>query len=1230
MKHLQQLTPSIDDLSQEYVLVQAWKKAAAHIRYHNWFSDTLQLDLAAADLPRFIGKLSKKIRSGSYEPGPLKLVPAPKSQNWHVNSDGVWEPRKKGTTKIRPLAHVSLEDQVVATAVLLCLSERAETAQGDPRGDFKRAEIRKTIMSYGNRLFCDLDKNDGTLKHRWGSSKLYRAFFEDYRAFLQRPEAVAASVSGHENMLILQTDLSQFYDRVRPSQLNECIRRLSANDDDENFYALAGNLLNWPWDKSSQKRFSNFRMKAQIPEFEGVALPQGLVPAGFFANLLMLDFDKDVLSKIGKNIAPGILLHDACRYVDDVRLTISVPSGFDAETVQETTMTWLSTVLTKNCPGQEFSVEKTTTTSLGNSRLPLVQQSRKMERIQKAISSGFDATGGEEVIQALESLVRTQSNLANSDTSYQLNAVRAVPDVKDETIGRFAAGRFRKTFRSLRPLLDEKLLRDEEDNTETFKRRRFTKHDLDNEAHTFAITLVRKWIGDPSNVRLLRIALDLWPSQILLEPVLKLIEPYLIGEVRKYEQRRIALYCLAEILKAGAVETGFVEDDECLPDSIDLTQYRNSLLSTAKLVLSKESFEPPWYLKQQALLFVAAHDPKAIVKPKRSTTEAKYWQLIEFLNGRFEGLSDRNFALLAIVARRSFLSKQGTLGLVGEAVTTKRHLEIAKRDLEFANELISDETQEFSVHSSVRSDIGIAGRGSALEAGSLHSLVMSGGQLNRLRNDIGVLTFAKNFLKLEAKGALPEVIPPSKVTIKTEATGNYDAVTSISLAPESFSSRYKSIYTVPSWAKPEQRWRFQLGYLLRFILTAHVDFGLPVQRTSWRELQPIYRPTRAHWLQRQYGFYNGHEAFGDDWLPISQSTQDLLFSLLIWPGCRDTSFLPHEVSLHEMDLTIDKALRSAREAVGPSTQTLMLKVNAPVPGTAKNGRPLRACVVQSMMPQDNDFDPSDLEMLSSATRRKHRQHLSTALAAVEKMLDLRETHKPENKRLDWLILPELAVHPMDVDTHLVPFARAFKTIILTGLTYEQLVEGQPLVNSALWVIPREIPGRGLQILTRRQGKMNLSPMEQPFNSPDHKISGFRPAQWLVGYEWSDDATDDPLWLTASICYDATDLKLASDLRNRSDVFAIPALNQDVGTFDQMAQALHYHMYQLVLIANNGAFGGSNAHLPKGEAFQRKVFHSHGQPQATISFFEIDDINDMKDRWNQGEQKTNGWKYPPAR
>ena len=38
------LGPRPELLREEFVLVQAWKKTASYIRYHNWFSDTLELD----------------------------------------------------------------------------------------------------------------------------------------------------------------------------------------------------------------------------------------------------------------------------------------------------------------------------------------------------------------------------------------------------------------------------------------------------------------------------------------------------------------------------------------------------------------------------------------------------------------------------------------------------------------------------------------------------------------------------------------------------------------------------------------------------------------------------------------------------------------------------------------------------------------------------------------------------------------------------------------------------------------------------------------------------------------------------------------------------------------------------------------------------------------------------------------------------------------------------------
>ena len=59
------LEPRMDLLQQEYVLVQAWKKTASYIRYHNWFSDTLELDRVAVNLPTFIAEIADPVETST-------------------------------------------------------------------------------------------------------------------------------------------------------------------------------------------------------------------------------------------------------------------------------------------------------------------------------------------------------------------------------------------------------------------------------------------------------------------------------------------------------------------------------------------------------------------------------------------------------------------------------------------------------------------------------------------------------------------------------------------------------------------------------------------------------------------------------------------------------------------------------------------------------------------------------------------------------------------------------------------------------------------------------------------------------------------------------------------------------------------------------------------------------------------------------------------------------------
>ena len=890
---------------------------------------------------------------------------------------------------------------------------------------------------------------------------------------------------------------------------------------------MVKDVFSWEWHKSDIKDSDEYAKSTNIDGFGFVALPQGLVASGFFANIFLLDLDRILRESIGREVREGVTIKDICRYVDDLRIVVKVTDGISTDQIETLVVDWLDTLMAIHAPGLGVSTDKTKATFFRSEEQPLIRQARRMQRIQTAISGGFDAAGGEDVIHAVQGLVRTQTELSLT-MSEGVKTFSATPDVKDETLSRFAAGRFRKTYRSLRPLLENRSFADVtidpeiEIGKETFRRARMNQSDLDEEAKAYSLTLLSTWAANPSQVRLLRVAVDIWPSREVATTVIKLLKQYLTSKPNRFA-RKVALYCMSEVFRAGATETGIVSDWEMLPSESDLGGYREVLLKTAIEVISTRSRIVPWYLKQQAILFLLVHKSSA-VSPDEIYQESdiqKYIGMHRFLNANFDNLGDKDFAVQAVVARRSFLSLGSLLKLVSNKITKTRFIQISQLDLELANELLSIYPAAEIDDLNLLDDLNLSDWSTRGGYEKLDSLVTAGGELNALRNEIGILTFSIAFLKLVKDQNLPSVITPSNVQLTRIAKGNYSRVTDLSVSAVMKREGYRSIYTTPAWVSVENRWRFQLGFLIRFILTARTDYSLPVNEKSWKEDVPVYRATRSHWLQRSYGFYNGHGSFGDEWLPISQFSQDMLYTLLSWPGCRAEAKIENSDTIDGMLSAVESSLAEAESSIGDATGILMLKLNAALMTNHAANRPLRACVVQIITPSSQEMT-TDITASSLKLRQKHRNHLSTALAAVEKMLDLRDTHKDQKKRLDFLILPELSVHPDDVKTHLVPFARAFKTIILAGLTYHELFKGRPLVNAAIWVVPRVIKGQGLQIVTRLQGKYHLAPLEQKFNDPFQQIMSFRPCQWLIGYEWSR-SFNDPLWLTGSICYDATDI-----------------------------------------------------------------------------------------------------------
>lgn len=1243
-----QAKPTLNALSNEYLLIQAWKKTASYIRYHNWYSDILDLDLTTVDLPAFIRAISSSIPTWTTDP--LLVIPAPKNQEWAVKKKK-WNPidTKSAENSIRPLAHVSLRDQVLATAILICMADLVENKQGDPNIPFTNEDDRKRMISYGNRLYCT--ENRGKLRHSWGSTKLYRSYFQDYQNFLKRPDTVIQELKQQNNkekkIILMHTDLSKLYDRVSPDLLHTKTIDVLGDKANKGFINVVLSALKWNWDDQTinAQLIKQYKDISKIDSFDNVALPQGLVASGFFSNLVLLDFDDAMKLSIGAEIYPGITLSDSCRYVDDMRFVLHVDNHTSEASVQKQFTKWLKKNLDTNCPGLKLSENKTVIINIDSDDRLLVKQSRKMQKLQKEISGGFDIKEGFEIIDALQGLMRTQMRFNESRVD-ESNHFTAIPDVQDETVARFAANRFRSSYRSLRTMLiDEFELCGScpQKQHKTIDTHGESKQILDEDAKVFSYGLIENWVSNPSNVRLLRIALDMWPDKRMIASVLELINQHTIDKTTSNIHTRtevyhasdyVAWYCLAEIFKAAATETGITEDCDSLPDDVDFAGYRKELIDEGVRILILPHKSVPWYVQQQVLLYLIVVEPTLISITSRSLTQElrKYYAYASFIQRNKFPCSDEDFAKFVLLAKQSHDHWNRIESAVVNKITKNAMNEIVSRNPSFAIELLRciariKDTKGFSsFYDSLANPT---------ENSLYHLVAYDEGFIVNERSLVNFsILFLRAYQNIDNKTC--HNIPPTAVEIMLEEDNSDFQNVSINI---NLCNMADCIYDPPLWVPHTHYWRYHLAYLLRFLLIKNYDYTLSKKIGGKRADFPVYRRPESHWLQRDNGMFNGYQGFGADWLPISEWIEQLLFSLLQWPGCNDSSYvIKYDKPLTSAVCELEQRKKYLDEKYGVISSTLMI----PLRVNSLHDKPLdnsyRACVVQKVLPDEKCFSIDDLSLSYSNRRSCQKKHLASCLAALKKMMDLRETHLPYDKKLDLLIFPELSIHPDDVITHLVPFVRAYKTTIIAGMCYSELEDCGRYINSALWIIPQVNSSGNFQITIRRQGKENLSFKEH--DKYQHKLIGFRPCQWIVESRWR--KNEKPLRLSASICYDATDIKLAADLRNKSDIFIIPAFNQDISTFDNMALALHYHMFQMVIIANNGTYGGSCAYMPLHESYKREVFHLHGQPQASVVFFEIEDVkaflNRHKDAWDTesltNQSKTHkyphyNWKKPPA-
>jgi predicted amidohydrolase len=405
-------------------------------------------------------------------------------------------------------------------------------------------------------------------------------------------------------------------------------------------------------------------------------------------------------------------------------------------------------------------------------------------------------------------------------------------------------------------------------------------------------------------------------------------------------------------------------------------------------------------------------------------------------------------------------------------------------------------------------------------------------------------------------------------------------------------------FEIPPWldhTNPDHIVVYWVGTILRSAVVGGSDYT----GNRWKSGKVVsYKGLRTGWYKRRMGMMHSAEALVGNYATVTNWISELLMKCLQWPGFESTFLQCEDIAAIDDLTSLKKALRD-REALlnahycsASRMPALVTTIRRPI---SSSRSAFRIVTVQQLLPRTCDFTISDPKLDLPKARAEGRSHIARVCQLTYKTLAAKlEADKDQSRTgADLIVFPEVAVHPEDQDL-IKRLADKTKSIILAGLVF--LDHKGKLVNVARWFIP-DYRSSGRQWIIRDQGKANMTKGEKGLG-----ITGYRPCQHIIELTGSEEG---PIRIGGAICYDATDLNLAADLKKKTDLFVVCAHNKDVNTFDTMASALNYHMYQHVVVVNKGEFGGSTVQAPYKEHYDRLVSHVHGADQISIHVADID-------------------------
>ncbi len=1195
------LKPTLEYLTDEVIIAQAWKKTHGYIRSFNWYADTLELDTSALCIEENAKKWAQELEDNQLI-SDLELVPAAKSEHWAIGKEG-WHPldSKREKIPLRPLAHIQVRDQTWATAVMMCLADAVETAQGDCSEESFEKAREKRVYSYGNRLLCDW--KDGNAWFRWGNSEVYRKFFTDYQNFLKRPlvlgREVANVTAGNEEVFIVNLDLSKFYNTIDNELLIERLIKISNQFHDtekpeSHFWDRVRTAFDWKWREKDESRAKEIGLN---PGDIALGLPQGLVSSGFFANAYLNEFDKEVGRRLGDELSAksNIVLHDYCRYVDDIRIVVSADSDA-ASAVKEAVNKFIDDKL-KRFGGKklELNFEKTkinVLSDLDNDG----SMSNRVKLIQNDLSGPSDRDSIESISGILENLLSIEPealgflNDAIPDSSL-LAIANFDHDVRPDTLKRFAANRLESIVKSKRKMTYEG------DELE------FRKSEAENEL--LAKKLIYAWMKDPSLGLVLRKALEIFPDEDLFEPVIEAVFARSSFSIESGKSDLVTAwmmdYLLADLFRCASDFNGYFQVVD-YPSFLKPFSVIELLVKYAQKVIAADSRNHDFVVRQALMLLAVVNKP--VLKDfEEDTIQVELHKILANSNLNFSAKR----AALYEVAGQITGNFDTYAALLLEAITSESandardRLEVfAKRGGPFwlaiwrqlKKKKKTSITNFFKWAEPLSSSLPKPRK-------QILSKVISS-ELNGFRIEHGVLKLALGLLQLVDDK--PDIIESSPTGISVDIGGakwneiwqtNVDRV---DCKPKV--CKRDPRFAIPDWIDNEADSDKGVLYWIGCLLRAAVLGGADYTGTLWKEGKTTtYKGLRSNWYKRRMGMIHSPEALVGEFSTVSDWFSDLLMRCLQWPGFESTFVKSDDVnridSLESFRECLEGRLSKLNSLICETSSLPAIPTEVKRPHNDDRG--FRIVTVQQIVPKTTDFSASDVELNNPKIRAKHRAHLAAICRLTIRTLEAKRIADSENSdcSADLIVFPEVSVHIDDQDL-IKRLADKTKAIVFAGLVFKDH-QGK-LVNIGRWFIP-DYRESGRHWILRDQGKQHMTANEVALG-----ISSFRPCQHILEIKGH---TEGPFNISAAICYDATDINLAADLRDKTELFVVSAHNRDVTTFDNMASALQWHMYQHVVICNIGEFGGSTIQAPYKQQYDRLISHVHGTGQISINMADID-------------------------